>query len=647
MAIATLFQRFDFRLAQEDYDLQIRQTLTIKPKDLRIYAIPREKAGSAPVVSTLSSKFPAPLSAAPTVIGETTTLSDLKAMYVLYGGNTGSCEMFAQRLATAAPAHGFSASINILDSITHKLPTDGPVVIVTASFEGQPADNAGHFVKHVETASDKEFAGVRFAVFGCGNREWVQTYQRIPTLVDSLLGGKGGERLLERGESDAGGEHFFDSFDEWESKLWPKLSSAYGAVASTDAAIGLGITVSAPTARASTLRQEDVQLGTVVTNKILTKPGAVEKRHIEFRLPEGMSYRAGDYLAVLPSNPLGSVKRVLARFNLTSEQSITISTSTPTTLPVNRSVNIVDLFSGYVELAQPATRKNIESLLRSVPSGKTHEALKALLNEYSSAVLEKRLSVLNILETYTDIQISLSDFLEMLPAMRIRQYSISSSPMWNENHVTLTIGVLRDTSLADSKELFQGVASTFLAGLQAGDRVQIAVRPSSAAFHLPADPKKPIVMFASGSGIAPMHGFLQERAAQKAAGREVGAALLFYGCRSPDLDFLYAETDLNTWIAQGVVDVRPAFSRDSDKSEGCKFVQDRVWLDRADVTAAFEQGAQFYTCGSTRVATGVKDACSKMIEATIARKGASAEHKTAEEVWAKKLHERYAADVFG
>ena len=74
--------------------------------------------------------------------------------------------------------------------------------------------------------------------------------------------------------------------------------------------------VSAGTTRAEALRQKDAALGTVIENKLLTSPNAPAKRHIgqcfyaqscrrkltrkhsEFALPEGMTYRAGDYLAV-------------------------------------------------------------------------------------------------------------------------------------------------------------------------------------------------------------------------------------------------------------------------------------------------------------------------------------------------------------
>ena len=259
---------------------------------------------------------------------------------------------------------------------------------------------------------------------------------------------------------------------------------------------------------------------------------------------------------------------------------LTISSSSASTLPLGREIGVVDLFSGYIELGQPATRKDIEVARKFVPEsdGATQTALDALLADYSAAVMSKRLSLLSLLVAHPSIDLPLSKFLSMLPAMRIRQYSISSSPLWNPNHVTLTLAVLRGASLANEDELFQGVGSTYLESLAPGARVQVAVRQSSVAFHLPADPATPVVMFASGAGVAPMRGFIQERAAQKAAGRQVGRMLLFFGCRDPEQDYLYSEAELGEWVKDGVVEVRPAFSRASGKSLDCKYVQECVTI---------------------------------------------------------------------
>lgn len=68
-----------------------------------------------------------------------------------------------------------------------------------------------------------ELKGVRYAVFGCGNSDWAQTYQRIPALIDTTLEQRGAERLLARGAGDSGKGDFFEIFDQFVSDLWTTL----------------------------------------------------------------------------------------------------------------------------------------------------------------------------------------------------------------------------------------------------------------------------------------------------------------------------------------------------------------------------------------------------------------------------------------
>ena len=260
------------------------------------------------------------------------------------------------------------------------------------------------------------------------------------------------------------------------------------------------------------------------------------------------------------------------RPNKTSQ--VEISSSVPTSLPVGKPISIHNLLKGYVELQQPATQRDLDILLKAKNSDASKHTLRNLSANYAEKVFRTRLSVLDILEENKDIELPLSTFLQMLSSMRIRQYSISSSPLWNPKRVSLTIGVVDAPPLSGRAEPFLGVASTYLAGLQAGDKVQLSVRASNVHFHPPTDPTIPLVMVAAGSGLAPMRGFLQERAMQRLAGREVAKNLLFFGCRYPNEDFLYADSDLKEWAELGIVDVRPAFSRSTVDSEGCHYVQE-------------------------------------------------------------------------
>jgi cytochrome P450/NADPH-cytochrome P450 reductase len=240
---------------------------------------------------------------------------------------------------------------------------------------------------------------------------------------------------------------------------------------------------------------------------------------------------------------------------------------------VDKPINVHALLSGYVELSQPASSGDLRALLEHAPEA-TKPALEALLASHAELVMSVRLSVLDVLDRHKEIAIPFPAYLQLLPSMRVRQYSISSSPLHDARRASLTVSVLHAPALADAEQAFLGVGSSYLAGLRAGDRVTLSVRPSNASFHLPANPAVPVAMFAAGSGLAPMRGFIQERAEQRKAGRETGRMVLFYGCRTPEDDYLYSDSDLKEWEALGVVEVRPAFSRKSVASQGAKYVQE-------------------------------------------------------------------------
>jgi cytochrome P450 / NADPH-cytochrome P450 reductase len=99
-------------------------------------------------------------------------------------------------------------------------------VIITASYEGEPADNAGRFVEWMKSMHGEEIKGVKFGLFGCGNTDWVTSYQRIPKLIDRVFEERGAERLIDLGEGNAASDDFFEAFDSWEMRLWETLAEA-------------------------------------------------------------------------------------------------------------------------------------------------------------------------------------------------------------------------------------------------------------------------------------------------------------------------------------------------------------------------------------------------------------------------------------
>lgn len=224
--------------------------------------------------------------------------------------------------------------------------------------------------------------------------------------------------------------------------------------------------------------------------------------------------------------------------------------------------------------------------------------------------------------------------------------SISSSPLIDLSRLTLTYSLLDQPSLSGQGRHI-GVATSFLSSLHRGDKLHVAIRPSASAFHLPTDVENtPLVCIGAGSGIAPFRGFIQERAAILAAGRkDIAPALLFFGCRDPEQDDLYAD-QLAEWEALGAADVRRAYSRAMDRSHGCRYVQDRLYRDREDVWALWEKGAKIFVCGGREVGRVVEDVCIHMAMEASSQRGKEMNEQQAKKWFASQRNERYVTDVF-
>ena len=179
--------------------------------------------------------------------------------------------------------------------------------------------------------------------------------------------------------------------------------------------------------------------------------------------------------------------------------------------------------------------------------------------------------------------------------------------MCNLPHKGSDTGKLEDRALGTPDT----VASDTVATVQNKDAF---FRIRTSTFNFPEDPRKPVVLIAAGTGIAPFRGFLRQEALLKSKRR----IMLFFGVRRKDEDFLYrneldpayegddAENGDCSVKRLPNYELVMAFSRENPKKK--VYVQDKVKEHSASVRELLkEPGAMLLVCGSTAMGASVQE----------------------------------------
>ncbi|MFI7099050.1 bifunctional cytochrome P450/NADPH--P450 reductase [Streptomyces sp. NPDC050161] len=615
-----------------DYQLRIKETLTLKPDDftLRLAArTPADRAAVRAALAVLPGSTPDEGDAAPAATeGLPTRVPQGTGLLLLHGTNYGTCREFAERLADEATGIGFDTAVAPLDAYAGALPADRPTVIVAASYNGQPTDDAAAFVRWLDTAPDGAADGVPFAVLGVGDRNWAATYQHVPLRIDDRLAALGGERLLPRAEADASGD-LTGTVKQFGAALRTELLTRIGDPAS------IGASAPAADAAARTVTEitggpldalaarHDVVPMTVTEAYDLTAPGRPRpKRFLRIALPDGTSYRTADHLAVLPVNAPAAVDRAARALGVDQDTVIALHDSRPgrPALPVDRPLTVRELLTHHLELGTRPAPGDRAVLAALNPCPPEKAALENLTDDDPRTLID-------LIEAHPALREALTwpVILDLLPPLRPRHYSLSSSPAADPRHADLMISLLPG-----------GTGSGHLHSLRPGDTVLARVQPCREAFRLdPADPA-PVIMVAAGTGLAPFRGAVADRVAAGAT----TPALLYFGCDDPDADFLHA-AELAAAETAGAIALRPAFS--ARPEHGRRYVQHRIAAEADEVWRLLQDGARVYVCGDgSRMAPGVRAA---FREVHAARTGASDAESDA---WLRELTAsgRYIEDVY-
>jgi sulfite reductase (NADPH) flavoprotein alpha-component len=288
-----------------------------------------------------------------------------------------------------------------------------------------------------------------------------------------------------------------------------------------------------------------------------------------------------------------------------------------------------------LSLAMPS-RKTLELFATRTTDPTERTALERLLapeaKESLTAFLRER-EFVDLLAEFPRARLSPQEFVDQLRRLMPRLYSIASSLRAHPAEVHLTVAVVRYTTNGRPRA---GVCSSFLADRVAVGRTVVPVFVSHSHFGLPESADTDVIMIGPGTGVAPFRGFLEERAATGAAGRN----WLFFGDQHRATDFLYEE-DFVSFQRRGVLArLDTAFSRDQAHKI---YVQDRMRENGAELWRWLAAGAHFYVCGDAkRMAPDVEQA----LQEIVAQHGGMDTAAAADYVKSLRREKRYQRDVY-
>lgn len=553
---------------------------------------------------------------------------------VLYASQSGTAEGLARKLAKELKAQGHVPAVSTLVGYTPAaLAAEKYALLLASTYgDGDPPDGVQPFYEQLCLEHFPRFENLSYAVFALGDKHY-EHFCKFGLDLDTKLAALGANPICNRVECDVDVD---EPFELWKSTLIPRLSeiaAGHKKDTSSPPSAGsetkrIGVEDSSSTVKTmptAAFSRDNPLLAPLVDKRDLTDSGSSKSTlHLAFSIEgSGLLYEVGDACGVIPQNDLNLVAEILQRLQFNGNEKVPCGKTGKTTLH--------DALTHHLQI----TRLNRKTLKEYATLGKCSKLLDLLRPEqqehldryvYDRGLIDLLIECPGVIEDP-------AEFVAMLPKLTPRLYSISSSPFAHAGQIHTTVAVVRYT--AHNRER-GGVCSTLFADrASVSDRLPIYIQPNK-KFKLPKDSGAPIIMIGPGTGIAPFRGFLHERRALGAKGRN----WLFFGERSATTDYLYRE-ELEAMYSDGhLTRLDTAFSRDqADKV----YVQDRM-LEQAPLFWNWLQdGASVYVCGdASRMAKDVHATLHRIVK----EQGGMTTQAAEEYVHILKEDHRYHRDVY-
>jgi len=537
-----------------------------------------------------------------------------QALTIVYGSQTGNAKRIAERLAQQTETAGLAVRLLRADAYPiRELKAERHLaIVISTQGDGDPPDDARGLVEFILGKRAPQLPDLKFAVLGLGDSSYPQ-FCAIGRRLDERLAELGATRWFARGDADLDFDHV----------AVPWLDTALSATKEA-------LKTQPPRATVTPLRpvpttpahhRDAPFVAELLVNQRVTGRGSDKDiRHLELSL-EGSSlhYEPGDAVGVWAQNPPALVEAVLEALELDGDHVVTHDGQP---LSLHR----------WLGERRELTRLSRPFVARHAAQADSDPLNRMLAPDNAPAFndLLARNQLIDLLQQYP-AGWAPDDLVAALRPLVPRLYSIASSQKFVGEEAHLTVAhVEYDTAQGPR----WGAASHYLARAGEGAKLPIYIEANE-RFRLPKDAARDIVMIGPGTGVAPFRGFVQERVALGAGGRN----WLLFGNPHGRSDFLY-QIEWQDALKRGQLHrLDVAFSRDQSQKV---YVQHRLREQGRDLYAWLQGGAHLYVCGA--IAMG-KDVHATLLDVIATHGGTSADDAN-DYLNDLQAQGRYARDVY-
>jgi cytochrome P450 / NADPH-cytochrome P450 reductase len=203
-------------------------------------------------------------------------------------------------------------------------------------------------------------------------------------------------------------------------------------------------------------------------------------------------------------NPPEVVEQAASVLGLGLDEVVKVTKASPeaassSLVPGDVPLEVRTILTWCVELQHAAPRAQVAILVDRAACPPEKAALQDALAQYETEVLRNRRTLVELLAAHRSARLSLGELLTLLPPLKPRYYSISSSPRVAADRVSVSVGVVK--GVTPTGRVHVGVCSNFLARREAGQPVRCFVKDTKSSFRLPAEGSTPIILSACLVGV--------------------------------------------------------------------------------------------------------------------------------------------------